>query len=61
MAREVRLTAYDIIGDRMLAEEAHRPELTCCDYSVPRSGRMVAYRWDGEAELSAANFVESDV
>jgi hypothetical protein len=35
-------------------------KVACCDYSVPRSGRMVAYRWDGEAELSAANFVESD-
>jgi hypothetical protein len=34
-------------------------KVACCDYSVPRSGRMVAYRWDGERELVAANFVEA--
>ena len=35
-------------------------KVACCDYSVPRSRRMVAYRWDGEGELRAANFMESD-
>ena len=35
-------------------------KVACCDYSVPRSGRLVAYRWDGEGELRAANFMESD-
>jgi hypothetical protein len=34
--------------------------VACCDYSVPRPGRLVAYRWEGEAELLAENFVESD-
>ena len=34
-------------------------KVACCDYSVPRSRRMVAYRWDGEAELVAGKFVES--
>ena len=34
-------------------------KVACCDYSVPRSGRMVAYRWDGERELVAGKFVES--
>ncbi len=30
----------------------------CLDYSVPRpGGRLVAYRWDGEAELLPQNFV----
>ncbi|MEP6389016.1 MAG: metallophosphoesterase [Halioglobus sp.] len=32
--------------------------LACLDYSVPRpSGKLVAYRWSGEAKLSPDNFV----
>jgi hypothetical protein len=31
--------------------------VACVDYSVAKGGPLVAYRFDGEAELSAANFV----
>jgi len=34
------------------------PTIACVDYSVARQGgSLVAYRWSGESELSAANFV----
>jgi len=33
------------------------PKVACVDYSVARSGRLVAYRFDGEPELSADRFV----
>lgn len=29
------------------------PRFACLDYSVARDGPLVAYRWDGEAELSS--------
>ncbi len=29
------------------------PQFACVDYSVANNGRLVAYRWDGEAELSS--------
>ena len=29
----------------------------CVDYSVAKSGPLVAYRWDGELELDAGKFV----
>ena len=47
---------YWMDGPRM----PQAPRVACCDYSVPRSGRMVAYRWDGETELTADNFVEAN-
>jgi hypothetical protein len=31
--------------------------IACLDYSVAKSGRLVAYRWDGEAELSASKMI----
>jgi len=34
------------------------PNIACVDYSIARSdGKMCAYRWDGESELSADKFV----
>ena len=33
------------------------PRVACVDYSVARGGPMVAYRFDGEQELSARKFV----
>lgn len=34
------------------------PNIACLDYSVAKSGgKLVAYRWDGEQELSAEKFV----
>ena len=32
------------------------PMAACVDYSVAKGGRLVAYRWDGEAELNAKKF-----
>lgn len=32
------------------------PKVACLDYSVARGGRLVAYRWDGEATLAADKF-----
>lgn len=34
--------------------------MACLDYSAGKGGPLVAYRWDGEAKLSAKNFVNSD-
>ncbi len=33
------------------------PHFACLDYSVARDGPLVAYRWDGEAELSSKKMV----
>ena len=33
------------------------PNVACLDYSVGKHGSLVAYRWDGEPELSAEKFV----
>lgn len=30
--------------------------VACTDYSVAKGGKLVAYRWDGESELSAEKF-----
>jgi hypothetical protein len=35
------------------------PRVACVDYSAGRGGPLVAYRWTGEAELAAGNFVAS--
>ncbi len=32
------------------------PRVACVDYSAAKKGPLVAYRWDGEAELDDANF-----
>ena len=32
-------------------------KIVCLDYSVAKHGSLVAYRWDGEAELSEGKFV----
>lgn len=33
-----------------------RDNIACLDYSAARGGRLVAYRWSGEAQISADNF-----
>ncbi len=33
------------------------PQFACLDYSVASGGPLVAYRWDGESELSSAKLV----
>ena len=33
------------------------PTTACVDYSVAKGGRLVAYRWNGEAELHESNFI----
>jgi hypothetical protein len=33
------------------------PHIACVDYSVGKGGALVAYRWEGEPELKAAQFV----
>jgi hypothetical protein len=33
------------------------PNAACLDFSVAKKGRLTAYRWSGEAELSAGNLV----
>jgi hypothetical protein len=35
-------------------------KLACLDYSAANGGPLVAYRWDGEANLSEKNFVSTD-
>jgi hypothetical protein len=36
------------------------PNLACVDYSAGHGGPLVAYRWDGEAQLRDEHFVSSD-
>lgn len=31
--------------------------VACVDYSIARGGKLVAYRWEGESELSSTNLV----
>ncbi|MDR9466654.1 metallophosphoesterase [Marinospirillum sp.] len=38
-----------------------RPNLACLDYSAVKYGRLVAYRYDGEAALDAGKFVWVEV
>nr|WP_114418099.1 metallophosphoesterase [Marinospirillum perlucidum] len=38
-----------------------RPNLACLDYSAVKYGRLVAYRYDGEASLDAGKFVWVEV
>ena len=33
------------------------PNVACIDYSVAKGGKLCAYQWDGERELSDENFV----
>lgn len=35
------------------------PSVACVDYSAGKGGPLAAYRWDGETELTASNFVAS--
>lgn len=35
------------------------PKAACVDYSAGNGGPLVAYRWQGERELSAQNFVSA--
>jgi hypothetical protein len=35
------------------------PKVACVDYSVGKGGPLVAYRWEGEPELSAGHFVSA--
>jgi hypothetical protein len=39
--------------------ELQSPKVACVDYSAAKDGPLVAYRWDGEQDLDAANFVEA--
>ena len=41
--------------------ELYGPLVACVDYSVARRGPMVAYRWDGEAELTVDHYARFDV
>ena len=38
-----------------------RANIACLDYSAVKYGRLVAYRWEGEARLDANRFVWVDV
>ncbi|MES2597447.1 MAG: metallophosphoesterase [Verrucomicrobiota bacterium] len=48
-------------GHYWLPEDAPKeplaPNIACLDFSGGLNGPLVAYRWDGERELSAANYV----
>ena len=44
---------YWMSGDVVPLSKRH----ACVDYSVAKSGPLVAYRWDGELELDAGKFV----
>ena len=35
------------------------PTVACVDYSAGKGGPLVAYRWEGEPELSAGSFVST--
>jgi hypothetical protein len=35
------------------------PKVACVDYSAGKGGQLVAYRWDGEAELHPGGFVST--
>jgi hypothetical protein len=37
------------------------PNIVCLDFSGGLDGPLVAYRWDGERHLQAANFVTSNI
>jgi hypothetical protein len=39
--------------------ELQSPKVACVDYSAAKDGPLVAYRWNGEQDLDAANFVEA--
>ena len=39
--------------------EPRSPAVACVDYSAGKGGPLVAYRWDGEAKLTAEKFVAS--
>ena len=32
------------------------PNVACLDYSVAKGGMLIAYRWDGEHQLSSSKF-----
>jgi hypothetical protein len=34
-----------------------KPNIACLDYSAAKDGPLVAYRWDGEREISAEKFI----
>jgi hypothetical protein len=37
--------------------EVISPRFACLDYSAARDGPLVAYRWDGESELTSGNLI----
>lgn len=39
------------------APEVRSKKVACVDYSIAKDGKLVAYRWDGENELSSAKLV----
>ena len=43
---------YWLLGE----PSALSPTVACVDYSVAKGGKLVAYRWDGEATLDASKF-----
>lgn len=44
---------YWLRGNPML----YRENICCCDYSVAKNGKLVAYRYDGEKSLNNSKFV----
>jgi hypothetical protein len=36
--------------------EVFTPKVACVDYSAVEGGPLVAYRWDGETELTSDHF-----
>lgn len=38
------------------AQRTQTPKVACVDYSAADDGPLVAYRWDGEADLTNDNF-----
>jgi len=44
---------YGLHGSPKLLE----PNICCLDYNISKGGRLAAYRWDGEKELSETKFV----
>jgi hypothetical protein len=37
--------------------QLQRHNVCCLDYSIAKNGQLVAYRWNGEQQLQASNFV----
>lgn len=40
--------------------QVRSPHMVCVDYSAGKGGPLVAYRWDGESQLTSRHFITSD-